>query len=82
MPDLDGREVLRQLRADPATAQAAVIVITSRAFDDAERDALLREADALLSKAEVTRGTLGDAIRAVRARQVRNTPRPAGTPRL
>jgi CheY-like chemotaxis protein len=77
MPDLDGRTVLRMLRTDPATAGAALLVVTSQTLDQREQDAVLRDADALLSKADVTRGTLGDAIRAVRARTLREAPQPA-----
>jgi signal transduction histidine kinase/CheY-like chemotaxis protein len=37
MPGLGGAEVLRRLRADPATARLPVVVATSKALDAAER---------------------------------------------
>jgi len=64
MPDLDGREVLQRLRADPATQSIPVVVVTSQMLSEDERAALLRQADGLLSKADVTRDTVANAIRA------------------
>lgn len=34
MPDMDGLEVLRRLRADPRTAAARVVIVTARAEEE------------------------------------------------
>ena len=35
MPGMDGREILRRLREDPATANVPVLFLTARGRDDA-----------------------------------------------
>jgi len=50
MPDLDGTEVCRRLRADPITRETPVIVVTARTDADARRAALSAGADDFLSK--------------------------------
>jgi len=35
LPGMDGREILRRLRADPATASVPVLFLTARGRDDA-----------------------------------------------
>ena len=55
MPGLDGWQVLAGLRAEASTRHLPVLVVTSAALDDSTRERLLSEADALLSKAELTR---------------------------
>jgi two-component system cell cycle response regulator DivK len=40
LPDLDGREVLRRLRADPATAHLPIVAVTAYAMEG-DREALL-----------------------------------------
>src|SRR5262249_31928647 len=55
MPDLAGDEVLRRLKADPATRDIPVIVVTSMAVNDAERRALGDLAADVLSKDTVSR---------------------------
>jgi signal transduction histidine kinase/ActR/RegA family two-component response regulator len=50
MPDLDGREVLRRLKADTATRNIPVIVVTSRNLDARERRTIEVEAVAIVSK--------------------------------
>jgi CheY-like chemotaxis protein len=55
MPDLAGEEVLRRLKADPATRDIPVIVITSTAVNDAQRRALGDMAADVLSKDSVSR---------------------------
>jgi len=64
MPDADGAEVLKQLRADPATRDIPVIIVTSQVLDDEERMCLLQDAQGFLSKAELSRDTLGHTVRA------------------
>lgn len=49
MPGMDGREVMRSLKSDPATASARVVVVTGRGED--ERDEFLGlGAEAFLTK--------------------------------
>ena len=63
MPDLGGAETLAQLRANPVTSAIPVIVITSQTLTAAERDALLIEAEDVLSKNDLSRATLLTAIK-------------------
>jgi CheY-like chemotaxis protein/two-component sensor histidine kinase len=55
MPEVDGFEVLRQLKGDPGTRDIPVVVITSKALDDGERHALLGAAATILPKDRVSR---------------------------
>ncbi len=50
MPRLDGLEVCRRLRADPATASATIVILTAAAGDAAEREAEGAGADLFLTK--------------------------------
>ena len=63
MPGLDGWQVLAGLREEASTRHVPVLVVTSAALDDDTRERLLRDANALLSKADLTR----DLKRTVRA---------------
>jgi CheY-like chemotaxis protein len=71
MPDLGGDEVLRQLKADPATRDIPVVVVTSMAMNDADRRALGELAADVLSKDSVSReralAAVDAAIRTARA---------------
>src|SRR6185369_17800034 len=40
LPDIDGEEVLAQLRSNPATAGLPVLIATSRTLSSEERDAM------------------------------------------
>jgi CheY-like chemotaxis protein len=46
LPDLHGRDVCRQLRANPETGQAPILVVTASTQDDADSDC----PDAVLTK--------------------------------
>ena len=50
MPEVDGIEVCRRLRAQPHTAHATIVMLTAAAGDSAERDAETAGADLYLSK--------------------------------
>lgn len=50
MPELDGFEACRRLRAEPDTARAMIVMLTAAAGDSAEREAETAGADLFLSK--------------------------------
>ena len=50
MPELDGFEVCRRLRASPETASATIVILTAAAGDAAEREAESAGADLFLTK--------------------------------
>jgi len=50
MPRLGGYEVCRRLRAQPATAQATIVMLTAAAGEEAEREAEDAGADLFLTK--------------------------------
>jgi putative two-component system response regulator len=54
-PDIDGVEVLWRLRADPATRDIPVVVVTSRPLDVADRSALRDLGADVLPKDRVSR---------------------------
>jgi CheY-like chemotaxis protein len=71
MPDVDGFEVLRRLKDDPATRDIPVVVITSKPLDDGERHTLLGAAATILPKDRVSReeavASVDEALRAAGA---------------
>ena len=50
MPVLDGTEVCRRLRAEPAVADATIVMLTAAARDEAERESEKAGADLFLTK--------------------------------
>ena len=50
MPELDGIEACRRLRAEPAGANATIVMLTAAARDEAEREAEEAGADLFLTK--------------------------------
>jgi signal transduction histidine kinase/CheY-like chemotaxis protein len=50
MPGMSGYEVLNRLKADPATRGIPVIISTSKSLSEGEREQLMRECAAILSK--------------------------------
>ena len=50
MPEVDGIEACRLLRADDATAEATIVMLTAAAGTDAEREAEEAGADLFLTK--------------------------------
>ncbi|HJQ44019.1 MAG TPA: response regulator, partial [Jatrophihabitantaceae bacterium] len=61
LPDLDGYEVLRQLRADPVLEQVPVIAVTAYAMVGDRDDALAAGFDGYLSK-PIDPTTLAEAL--------------------
>jgi len=55
MPDIDGTEVLRRLRADPGTRDIPVVVVTATPLDDAIRRRLDELSAEVLAKDAVSR---------------------------
>jgi signal transduction histidine kinase/CheY-like chemotaxis protein len=55
MPDVDGFAVLQQLKADPATRDIPVVIVTSKHLREDERHELLRLTTAVLAKESVSR---------------------------
>ena len=50
MPDLDGFEVCRRLRKNPATQHIPILVTTAAGMDDVEKQCLAAGADACIRK--------------------------------
>jgi CheY-like chemotaxis protein len=50
MPELDGIEACRELRARPETAESTIVMLTAAAGDDAERAAEEAGADLFMTK--------------------------------
>lgn len=65
LPKLDGFQVLQALKADPATAQIPVLILTAKTLSDEERRQLSAQA-VILSKADLSQATLLTALRQVR----------------
>ncbi len=62
MPDIDGYEVSRRLRASPTTAHIGIVMVTADAADDVEERGLEAGADVVLRK-PVSMDDLLDALR-------------------
>jgi CheY-like chemotaxis protein/anti-sigma regulatory factor (Ser/Thr protein kinase) len=62
LPDINGGEVLRQLKSSPKTRDIPVAIITSLDVDADARMALSRQGAAVLSKSEVSSDTLRELL--------------------
>jgi CheY-like chemotaxis protein len=62
MPDIEGTEVLRRLRADPETQDIPVVVVTAATLDDADRRRLGDLSAHVLSKDAVSRDRVLAAV--------------------
>jgi signal transduction histidine kinase/DNA-binding response OmpR family regulator len=63
MPDVDGYELLRRLKADPATGDVPVLMVTAQRIDDEHRRRLTAAAG-VLAKDNLSRGAALAAIQA------------------
>ena len=64
MPGMNGWQVRSALRERERTREIPVIVLTSQALDDADREARDHDVFAVLSKQNLSRATLGRAVQA------------------
>ena len=62
LPDIDGREVLRRLKADPATASIPVVIVTSASLDRGERTRLEQLSAGFISKDSLTQSVINDTV--------------------
>ena len=76
MPDVDGWQVLRRLRAAEATRDVPVVIVTSRVITPEERDSL-EGTFAIVSKQELSRATLAPIVQAATGRDDGRQQRPA-----
>ncbi|HEX7788124.1 MAG TPA: response regulator, partial [Methylomirabilota bacterium] len=67
MPDMSGFDVIAQLKADPATMDIPVVVLTSKALTDEERRALAPHALRIMSKHALAEGGGASELRAALA---------------
>jgi CheY-like chemotaxis protein len=63
LPDVDGRDVLRRLKADPETRHIPVVIVTSSRLDLTERAQLGRVAAGIVSKDVLTPAAVNEAVR-------------------
>jgi signal transduction histidine kinase/DNA-binding response OmpR family regulator len=72
MPRVDGFDVLRSVRADPATRELPVIVVTARELTDEDRAHLVGAAQRVITKQALSldelRGQIRELLRSHRAR--------------
>jgi CheY-like chemotaxis protein len=62
LPGVQGEDVLRLLRERAETTTVPVVVVTSKALSEEERQALLDSATAVIYKGDLSRQTLRDAM--------------------
>jgi signal transduction histidine kinase/CheY-like chemotaxis protein len=62
LTDMNGRDVLKQLKSDPATLDIPVVIVTSSRLNRSEREQLA-DAAGIVSKDVLTRQVIDDAIR-------------------
>jgi signal transduction histidine kinase/CheY-like chemotaxis protein len=62
MPDVDGSELLRRLKADARTRDIPIVIVTSKHLDDAERERFLRLASDVITKDTASRSRVVAAV--------------------
>lgn len=65
LPRMDGLEVLRALRADPATKDIAVVMLTNSESSDAVQEAVTLGAKAYLIKTSYTLDEVSEKLKAI-----------------
>jgi signal transduction histidine kinase/CheY-like chemotaxis protein len=80
MPGVGGFEVLQRLREDSLTRDIPVVIVTSQALEDRERAQLHRDAQGLMSKADLSRESLSEEVRRVAENHARGFGEPASPP--
>jgi CheY-like chemotaxis protein len=79
MPDIDGYEVVDQLRANPATAEATILILTGQELSASDRERLNGKVTEVLGKAGDPRPALAKWLeRASAAAQRRSGAQPVG----
>ena len=63
LPDVDGFAVVERLRADPATAETPIVVLTAKAMTGADKRRLNGRISFLANKGEFDRAALVDLVR-------------------
>jgi CheY-like chemotaxis protein len=63
MPEVDGFMVVERLRADPATADIPIVILTSRSMATEEKDRLNGQISYLAHKGEFSRTAFADIVR-------------------
>ena len=75
MGDMHGTEMLKRLREDPTTRALPVVVVTSTVLERADEQELRSQASGIVSKSDLSRHVLGEAVRAaLAARQEKPEP--------
>ena len=75
MPDVDGFQVLNELKRDPLTASIPIVVLTCKALTPEEKTALNGRIGDLVQKGEFSRG---DFVAQIRSLVDLGSPEPAG----
>ena len=74
LPGVDGFELTRRLKADPATRDIPVVIVTSKALDGPERARLAERAASVMSKQSVSSEVIDGIVRAALAGAGRREP--------
>ena len=80
MPGVGGFEVLQRLREDSLTRDIPVVIVTSQALEERERAQLHRDAQGLISKADLSRESLSGEVRRVAENHARGFGEPVSPP--
>ena len=78
MPGMNGWQVRNALRERERTRDIPVVILTSQALEDADREAREHDVFAVLSKQDLSRTTLGPAVQAAAQKRAREGRHPGG----